>query len=68
MKIQDMPRRKHSKEFKDKLVKLCETPGSTVGDVAREYGINVNLLYRWCYNERQARESKSTRTRKGPAR
>lgn len=65
MKTQDAPRRKHSPEFKAKLVKLCEASGSTVGDVAREYGINVNLLYRWCYNERQARESKSARTRKG---
>lgn len=68
MKNQDLPRRKHSPEFKAKLVKLCETSGSTVGDIAREYGINVNLLYRWCYNERQARESKSPRARKGPSR
>lgn len=63
-----MPRRKHSEEFKAKLVKLCETSGSTVGDIAREHGINVNLLYRWCYTARQARDTKSSSSRKGAGR
>lgn len=68
MKTQDMPRRKHSQEFKSKLVKLCETSGLTVGDVARENGINVNLLYRWCYTARQARDAKSSSNRKSASR
>lgn len=34
-------------EFKLKVVELSHQPGGSVAQVAREYGINDNLLFKW---------------------
>jgi transposase len=39
--------RKYTSEFKQEAVRLMETSGKPVIQVARELGINDNLLYRW---------------------
>ena len=41
-------RRKLSAEFKREAVQLANHPGVTKTQIARELGINSNLLGRWC--------------------
>ena len=41
-------RRKFSAEFKREAVQLANHPGVTKTQIARELGINSNLLGRWC--------------------
>ena len=38
---------KYSREFKLEAVRLAEMSDGSVASVARELGINPNLLYRW---------------------
>jgi len=40
-------RRTYSPEFKAQLVTACRTPGISVASVARNHGINHNILHRW---------------------
>jgi len=40
-----MKRKKYTKEFKDQAVKLSDT--ISVTEVARELGINENMLWKW---------------------
>jgi transposase-like protein len=40
-------RRTYSPEFKAQLVSACRTPGMSVASVARNHGINHNILHRW---------------------
>lgn len=40
-------RRNHSTEFKREAVALANQPGVTKAQVARELGINANLIGRW---------------------
>jgi len=42
-----MQRRKYSTEFKREAVELTADPGVTITQVARELGINPNMLSRW---------------------
>ena len=49
-------RRKHSAEFKARLVEACERPGMSSAAIAMANGINANLLRRWV-NEAGLRES-----------
>ncbi len=42
-----MQRRKYSTEFKREAVELTGEPGVTITQVARELGINPNMLSRW---------------------
>ena len=46
-------RRKFDSEFKRNAVLLAEEPGRTVAEVARNLGINENLLYRWKNEKRK---------------
>lgn len=46
-------RRRYTAQEKLSLVAECEAPGSSVSLVARKYGINSSLLFRW----RQLKES-----------
>ncbi|HCG6132303.1 IS66-like element accessory protein TnpA [Vibrio parahaemolyticus] len=46
-------RRQYTPEFRAKLVALCAQPEWSVARVAREHGINANLLHKW----RRAAES-----------
>ena len=41
-------RRKYSDEFKREAVQLTTHPGVTKSQIARELGINPNMLGRWC--------------------
>jgi transposase len=47
-------RRQYTEEFKAGAVRLMQQAGKPVAQVARELGINPNLLYRWQREERQA--------------
>jgi len=49
-------RRKHSAEFKARLIEACEQPGMSSAAVAMANGINANLLRRWV-NEAEQRGS-----------
>lgn len=40
-------RRKYSREFKTKVLKECQEPGSSTAGVARRYGLNANLIHKW---------------------
>lgn len=40
-------RRKYTEEFKREAVRLMETSGKAVAQLARDLGINDNNLYRW---------------------
>ena len=41
-------RRKFSDEYKREAVQMALQPGVTKSQVARELGVNANLLGRWC--------------------
>lgn len=47
-----VPRRKYDDEFKTEAVRLVNSGGRTVPDVARSLGISENLLYRWKGNNK----------------
>ncbi len=40
-------RRRHSPEFKARIVAACQEPGVSVARVALEHGLNDNLVRRW---------------------
>lgn len=40
-------RRKYTDEFKDEAVKLITEQGYSIAEVARNLGVNANLLGRW---------------------
>ena len=40
-------RRRHSAEFKAKVVAACQQPGASIASVALVHGLNANLLRRW---------------------
>jgi transposase len=39
--------RKHSPEFKLEAVRLAESNGKSVADVARELGVRAEMIHRW---------------------
>ncbi|WP_338894211.1 IS66-like element accessory protein TnpA [Escherichia coli] len=50
MELQDWrkePRKKYSNEFKLRMVELASQPGACVAQIARENGVNDNLLFKW---------------------
>ena len=40
-------RKKYTEEFKREAVRLMETKGKRIAEIARDLGINDNNLYRW---------------------
>lgn len=40
-------RRSYTEEFKREAVRLMETSGKAIAEIARDLGINDNNLYRW---------------------
>jgi len=42
-----MNRRQYTDEFKTEAVRLARTSGKPVAQIARDLGINDNILYRW---------------------
>jgi transposase len=41
------PRKYYDREFKNKAVRLVTERGRRVSEVARDLGINANMLWRW---------------------
>lgn len=41
-------RRRYSREYKEEVVRLVESSDGPISQVARELGINANMLGRWC--------------------
>jgi len=39
--------RRHDLDLKRHLVRLCGEPGASVAAIAREHGINANMLFMW---------------------
>ena len=42
-----LPRRRHGKEFKEKVLAECAQPGASVAGVALAHGINANVVHKW---------------------
>ncbi|MEG2048954.1 MAG: transposase [Comamonas sp.] len=55
-------RRSYSPQFKAHLVDVCERPGASVAALAREHGINANILHRWRKEHRQRMQSSDEET------
>ncbi|WP_250881980.1 IS66-like element accessory protein TnpA [Escherichia coli] len=50
MELQDWrkePRKKYSNEFKLRMVELALQPGACVAQIARENGVNDNVIFKW---------------------
>lgn len=49
LSVVDIPakRRSYSPDFKRKIVIACSEPGASVARIAREHGLNANLVHRW---------------------
>lgn len=56
---QHRERRRHSAEFRARVVQACAAPGASVASVALEHGLNANLVHRW----RRLAEGRETRSR-----
>ncbi|TQN75935.1 UNVERIFIED_ORG: transposase [Citrobacter freundii] len=41
------PRKNYSNEFKLRMVELASRPGARVAQIARENGINDNIIFKW---------------------
>ena len=55
---QGMPgrsRRRHSEEFKARLIEECRRPGVSMASVAMANGVNANLLRNWVMRDGKAR-------------
>lgn len=57
MHVNQKPRRRHSEQFKAKLLAACCEPGASVSAVALSFGVNANLVHQW----RRGRGYKATR-------
>ncbi|HIF7345061.1 TPA: transposase, partial [Escherichia coli] len=50
MELQDWrkePRKNYSNEFKLRMVELASQPGAFVAQIARENGVNDNVIFKW---------------------
>ncbi|WP_137413602.1 transposase [Escherichia coli] len=50
MELQDWrkePRKKYSNEFKLRMVELASQPRACVAQIARENGVNDNVIFKW---------------------
>lgn len=54
-------RRQYSHEYKSEAVRLVRESGKPLSQVARELGINENMLHRWSREERDAQAAGRTR-------
>ena len=46
-------KRKHSPEFKARVVDACQVRGASVAGVALAHGVNTNLVRKWIINRRR---------------
>ncbi len=54
-------RRQYSDEYKSEAVRLVRESGKPLSQVARELGLNDNMLHRWSREERGAQAAGKTR-------
>jgi len=54
-------RRQYSDEYKSEAVRLANDSGKPVTQIARELGVNANVLHRWMREEREAEAAGETR-------
>ena len=47
MHSKEAPRRRHSLEFKERVLAACAEPGASVAAVARSFELNDNLVRQW---------------------
>jgi transposase len=47
MHSKEAPRRRHSLEFKERVLAACAEPGASVAAVARLFELNDNLVHQW---------------------
>ncbi|KSV63398.1 transposase [Sinorhizobium sp. Sb3] len=47
-------RRRFDQSSKDRLVAACLEPGASVSKLAREHGVNANLVWKWIRKHTQA--------------
>ena len=45
--VAKQPRKRYSTEFKRQILEACNQPNISVAQVAREYGLNANLIHNW---------------------
>lgn len=41
------PRKNYSNDFKLRMVELASCPGACVAQIARENGVNDNVIFKW---------------------
>jgi transposase len=54
-------RKQYSDEYKSQAVRLVRESGKPLSQIARELGINDNMLHRWSREERDAQTAGKTR-------
>jgi len=47
MHVNQKPRRRHSEQFKSKVLAACAEPGVSMSAVALSFGLNANLVRQW---------------------
>lgn len=47
-------KRRHSPEFKARVVDACQVRGASVAEVALAHGVNANLVRKWIIKKRRA--------------
>jgi transposase len=57
-----MERRQFTEEFKREAVKLARQPGASKAGIARDLGINANMLARWA-REQEGRSAQVSRSK-----
>ena len=45
--VKRAPRRRHGSDFKAQVLHACRQPGASVAAIAREHGLNANVVHRW---------------------
>jgi transposase len=43
---------RYSKEYRENAIRLCESRGGNVAEIARELGLKYQTLYNWCWKAR----------------
>ncbi|WP_322994995.1 IS66-like element accessory protein TnpA [Castellaniella sp.] len=46
------PRRTYTPEFRAQVVQQCQQPGASTSAIALSYGLNANMVRRWCSKAR----------------
>ena len=50
--IKSAPRRQHGADFKAQMLQACRQPDASAAAIARQHGLNANVVHRWRVNER----------------